>query len=634
MTHLARSLLSAALLTTLVACSPGAQKATPAEADAFVDRLDAEFRTLLLEGGKAQWLAATYIHPDSQALASAADEKALAFLAKAVEESKRFDGLELSPATARKLMLLRLSTENPAPKDPAELAELTRLKAGMEAAYGAGKYCKDAGDPASCRSLGDLSKILAAPGEHTYEQLLEAWTGWHSIAKPMRSDYQRFVELMNAGATDLGYPDVGTLWRSAYDMPADDFYAETDRLWGQVKPLYDDLHCYVRSELHEKWGDKVPADGPIPAHLLGNMWAQEWGYLYDMVQPYPKAAGDLDVDSGLRARRAAEEARLIAASKDRSPKALAEIAVRADDFIAREMVKSAEAFYVSLGMPELPESFWERSQFIKPRDRDVVCHASAWDMDTKGDVRIKMCITPTHEDLTTIYHELGHLYYDLAYNPQPIQFQAGAHAGFHEAIGDTVQLAMTPQYLAQVGLIKGTASSEQALINEQMKNALDKVAFLPWAKLVDQWRWDVFSGKTAPADYNKAWWELREKYQGVAAPVARTEEDFDPGAKFHVPANVSYTRYFLARIMQYQFYRSLCEASGHQGPLHTCSFFGSKEAGDRFWAMLQQGASQPWPDTLEKLTGTREMDASAMVEYFQPLQGWLKEQNKNSKCGW
>jgi peptidyl-dipeptidase A len=255
-------------------------------------------------------------------------------------------------------------------------------------------------------------------------------------------------------------------------------------------------------------------------------------------------------------------------------------------------------------------------------------------MDTKGDVRIKMCITPTHEDLTTVYHELGHLYYDLAYNPQPMQFQDGAHAGFHEAIGDTVQLAMTPQYLAKVGLIKGTVSNEQALINEQMKNALDKVAFLPWAKLVDQWRWDVFSGKTKPADYNKAWWELREKYQGVAAPVPRSEEDFDPGAKYHVPANVSYTRYFLARVMQYQFYRSLCEASGHQGPLHTCSFFGSKEAGDKYWAMLQQGASKPWPETLEKLTGSREMDASAIVEYFQPLQGWLKEQNKTSKCGW
>jgi peptidyl-dipeptidase A len=439
-----------------------------------------------------------------------------------------------------------------------------------------------------------------------YDLLLEYWTGWREIAPPMREKYERFVELSNEGAKEFGHEDLGALWRSNYDMSAAEFEADTARLWEEVKPLYDELHCHVRAKLGEYYGtDKVPQDGPIPAHLLGNMWAQEWGFIYDIMEPYP-GVSDLDVDSTLK-------------TKNYSP---------------QEMVRSAEDFYVSLGFDRLPDTFWERSQFSAPRDRDVVCHASAWNLDGEDDLRIKMCIKQTYDELRVIYHELGHNYYQRAYNQQPMLFRDGANGGFHEAIGDAITLSMTPEYLAEVGLVASAEQSEQAVINRQMQQALDKIAFLPFGKLIDEWRWKVFSGEVTPENYNSAWWDLRLKYQGIAPPVARSEANFDPGSKYHVPGNVSYTRYFIARILQFQFQRALCEAAGHEGDLQSCSIFGSKEAGAKLQAMLEPGSSVPWQDTLEKLTGTRAADATAIIDYFEPLMGYLQEQNANRDCGW
>ena len=347
-----------------------------------------------------------------------------------------------------------------------------------------------------------------------YGELLDAWQGWRTVAPPMREKYARYTALVNEGANELGYGDLGEMWRSGYDMSPAEFEQETARLWEQVRPLYDELHCHVRAKLAEVYGaDKVPQDGPIPAHLLGNMWSQQWSSIYDLVEPYPGVAG-FDVDTTLRK----------------------------ENYSPQEMVRSAESFYVSLGMPRLPDTFWERSQFTKPRDRDVVCHASAWGLDGGKDLRIKMCIKQTYEELEVIYHELGHNYYQGAYKNQPPLFQGGAHSGFHEAIGDTITLSMTPEYLAKVGLIDTPGESEQAVVNRQMRRALDKIAFLPFGKLIDEWRWGVFSGAIEPDNYNAAWWDLRTRLQGVSPPVARSEADFDPGAKYHVPANTPYTR--------------------------------------------------------------------------------------------
>ncbi len=645
MKHFSRITGFAAVTLLLAACgqdagtnaggeeAAAASQATVAEADAFVAKVNKDLRAMTVESGKAAWVAATYITPDTQYLSAKSNEDYLNWLAKTVEASKRFGGLELSAPTARAIQLLQTGTSMPAPSAPEKVAELAQLAASLEAMYGAGKYCPE-DEGGTCYSLGELENVIDDP-KASYEDKLEAWVGWRTISSPMQEKYKRFVELTNEGAKELGYEDTGALWRSGYDMPADEFAAEVERLWGEVKPLYDALHCYVRDELAQEYGaEKVPAGEPIPAHLLGNMWAQEWGNIYPLVEPYP-GVSDLNVTAALEKTRNDRSDELMKArGGDTYPQDVVEIQRQADEYIALEMVKSAENFYKSMGMGSLPESFWQNSMFLKPRDRDVVCHASAWDMNMEGDVRIKMCIEPVHEDLTTVYHELGHLYYDLAYNVQEPIFQGAAHDGFHEAIGDTIELAMTPKYLESQGLVEGVSMDERAIINNQMKMALNKVAFLPFGKLIDQWRWKVFAGEVPPERYNAAWWELREQYQGVAAPVARSEADFDPGAKYHIPGNTPYTRYFLARILQFQFYKALCDAAGHEGPLNQCSFFGSEEAGKRFHAMMEKGASQPWQDTLAELTGSREMSGEPLLEYFAPLKKYLDEKNQGKQCGW
>jgi peptidyl-dipeptidase A len=488
----------------------------------------------------------------------------------------------------------------PAPDDPAGASELTTIASNLEAAYGTGKYCPEDGE---CKDLGELENLMASSRDP--DALLDAWLGWRTIAPPMRDGYARFVDLMNQGARALGFADTGALWRSGYDMPPEEFAAELDRLWGQVRPLYEQLHCYVRAELAELYGpDVVPPDGLIPAHVVGNMWAQSWLNIYPEVAP---------ADAG--------------AAYD-----LTEI-LREEGFDPLRMTRTGEAFFTSLGFPPLPETFWERSLFTKPRDREVVCHPSAWDVDEKEDLRLKMCIEIDQEDFATIHHELGHNFYQRAYNHQPFLYRNSANDGFHEAIGDAIALSVTPSYLVEIGLLdeEPDASADVGLL---LKMALDKVAFVPFGLLIDQWRWKVFSGEVPPERYNAAWWELRETYQGIGPPVERTEEDFDPGAKYHVPGNTPYTRYFLAHILQFQFHRALCEAAGWEGPLHRCSIYADPAAGGRLRAMLAMGSSRPWPDALAVVTGQRQMDATAILDYFAPLQEWLEEQNAGRTCGW
>jgi peptidyl-dipeptidase A len=599
--------------------------------DAFVIRVNETMARVTPEMTSAEWLANTYINSDSQRVSAAANERWLGMLNGFVEQAARYDGVEMSADTARALKLLKLGTSNPAPRDPAKLAELTQITSRMQSAYGAGKYCSDPADSATCRDLGKLSETLA--NSRDYAEQLEAWQGWHTIAPPLRADYQRFAALVNEGAQEIGFADAGEMWRSGYDMSPAEVQAETDRLWSQVQPLYNQLHCYVRDKLVGKYGDKGHVNGLLPAHLTGNMWQQDWGNLWDFVEPYP-GAGSLDINSALQAQRdAAYRDALARAGRTPGAQEIVEAGIVADRAQAAAMTRLAEGFYTSLGMPALPESFYTDSMLVKPRDRDVVCHASAWPMDTVGTVRMKMCIKPTEEELTTIYHELGHIYYYLAYKDLPPVFQAGAHDGFHEAIGDTIVLSMTPQYLASVGLVQDPTVSEQATINEQMRMALAKVAFMPFGLLIDRWRWGVFDGSITPDNYNAAWWQLKAKYQGVAPVTTRGEDFFDPAAKYHVPGNTPYTRYFMSHVLQFQFYKALCDAAGHSGPLHTCNFGGNEEAGRRYWAMLQKGASQPWQQTMKELTGGEQMDASAVLEYFAPLQTWLSAQNQGKSCG-
>ncbi len=604
------------------------------DADAFVARVNEEVKAIYPDLTAAQWLSSTYINDDSQRVAAKANERFLSQLNTWIKAAKPFEGQKMSPESARAILLLKLSTSMPPPSDPKKLAELTRIASKMEGDYGAGKSCTGTGDTEVCRDLGELSEVLAK--NRDYQAQLDAWQGWHTVSPPMRKDYVRFVELVNEGAKEMGFADAGEMWRSGYDMTPAEIAAETDRLWGQVKPLYEQLHCYTRTKLQTEYGPGKGAvsGGMLPAHLMGNMWQQDWGNLWDVLEPYENA-GSLDINSALQKQYEQYRAQTLAkAGASADSAALVDADREAQLLTAKLMTQRAEDFYVSLGMPKLPESYWQKTQFIQPRDRDVVCHASAWDMTMAGDVRTKMCIKPNEEEFTTIYHELGHIYYYLAYNNQPPLFQTGAHDGFHEAIGDTIVLGMTPKYLESIGLVDAQQQSNEALINAQMRMALAKVSFMPFGLMIDRWRWGVFDGSIKPDSYNKAWWELKAKYQGVAPLTARGEEFFDAGAKYHVPGNTPYTRYFLSHILQFQFYKSLCDASGHKGPLYECSFYGNKEAGRKYWAMLGKGSSQPWQKTMKELTGGEKMDASAVLEYFAPLQTWLKQQNEGQSCGW
>ncbi|HXP78730.1 MAG TPA: M2 family metallopeptidase [Verrucomicrobiae bacterium] len=575
---------------------------TVAEAERFISQAETRLLELWIKGGRASWVAENFITDDTETISANAEAAVKAATADLARQALRYEKLPLPPDVARKFKLLKLSVDIPAPRDPAAQAELAKIAVSLDSDYGKGTWCVD-NKKENCKELPDIEKIMATSRDP--QELLNAWKGWHAVAPPMRERYVRLVDLANQGAREMGFPDVGAMWRSNYDMPPDDFSRELDRLWAQVRPLYVSLHAYARWKLAEKYGKElVREDAPIPAHLLGNMWSQEWNNIYPLLAPLNAESGT-DVGAALRAK----------------------------NVDGKGMVRYAEGFFTSLGFEPLPATFWERSLFSKPRDREVVCHASAWDIDFKDDLRIKVCIEPTGEDFTTVHHELGHNFYQRAYNDLSPLFQTSANDGFHEAIGDTIALSVTPEYLKQIGLIENVPPPS-ADIGLLLDRALDKVAFLPFGLLVDEWRWKVFSGEIKPADYNKSWWELRRKYQGIAPPVARSEADFDPGAKYHVADNVPYARYFLATILQFQFHRALCKESGYTGPLHRCSIYGNKAAGARLAKMLAMGASRPWPDALEALTGERRMDATAMLDYFAPLKKWLDEQNAGHKVGW
>jgi peptidyl-dipeptidase A len=575
---------------------------TAADAKAFLDNVDTTFTRLALDANRAGWVGQNFITPDTEALDARMTQAIADASSRFAQEAVTFEAVDLPADQRRQLNLLKVSLVLATPSDPREAEELTTLVSSMRGVYGKGTWCPDPATSDRCLNIDDVTKLLAT--SRNEPEIRQAWEGWHTVSPPIKKDYQRFAQLSNKGAKELGFADTGAMWRAKYDMAPDAFTDELDRLWDQVRPLYVQLHAYVRMKLRQKYGDAVPANGPLPAHLLGNIWAQDWSNVYDLVAP-PSAGAGYSLTDILAGRKMS----------------------------AIDMVRAGERFYTSVGFEPLPKTFWERSLFVRPRDREVVCHASAWNIDSRDDLRIKMCIDQTAEDFATIHHELGHNFYSRAYQTLPMIFRDSANDGFHEAIGDTIALSVTPEYLVTIGLLD-TAPDASRDIGLLMARALEKVAFLPFGLLIDQWRWKVFSGEIAPERYNAGWWDLRLKYQGVAPPSARGEVFFDPGAKYHVPDNTPYTRYFLADILQFQFHRALSKAAGCTAPLHRCSIYESRDAGQRLQAMLSMGLSKPWPDALEALTGSRTMDASAILDYFAPLKAWLDDQTKGQPVGW
>lgn len=583
---------------------PTGGEPTVAEARAFVDGAEKQLLDLGIKAQRADWVQQNFITVDTEQNTADANQLFTATNVELSKQAHRFDNLSLPPELARKMRLLKISTLLPSPKDPAKQMELAQIEATLGGDYGRGKWCPD-GPENKCLDVTAVGQLMAKSRDP--EELKKAWAGWQAVGAPMRVRYARMVELANEGARELGFHDAGEIWKSQYDMPAEDYEKEVDRLWQQLQSFYASLHAYVRAQLVKKYGQgTVPPNGPIPAQLLGNLWSQEWNNIADLMDA-PESPQSYDLSKILQDRKTD----------------------------ARGMVKYGENFFISLGFAPLPQTFWERSLFTKPADREVVCHASAWDIDNADDVRIKVCLHPTAEDFLTVHHELGHNFYQRAYKKQPALFQNSANDGFHEAVGDTIALSVTPDYLKQIGLID-SVPSPSGDTKYLLDSALEKVAFLPFGLLVDKWRWDVFAGKIKPGNYNQAWWELRTRYQGIAPPLARSESDFDPGSKSHIPGNTPYSRYFLARILQFQFYRAMCREAGFTGPLYRCSFYGNKAAGAKLNKMLAMGTSRPWPEELEALTGERQLDAGALLEYFAPLKAWLDEQNRknNNPVGW
>ncbi len=578
---------------------------TPADAQAWLAKVEADLAAFSVDYGRISWLNATYINHDSDTMAAKyGAELTLKQVAYANEAARyaRIEGLDAE--TVRKLDMLRNGISMPAPSIDGAAEEMNDIATRLGSAYGRGKGTLN-GEPINGSDIeAEMGNLDRSP-----EELKEMWASWHNnVGAPMREDYTRMIGIANEGAKELGFADLGAMWRSGYDMSPDQFAAETERMWQEVKPLYIALHTYVRGKLNDKYGDAVqPRTGPIRADLLGNMWAQEWGNIYPLVAP--EGAGDIGYDlTDLIAKK---------------------------NLDAVGMTKVGEQFFSSLGFEPLPETFWERSQFVKPADREVVCHASAWNVDNVDDLRIKMCIKPNADDFITIHHELGHNYYQRAYNQQDLLHLNGANDGFHEAIGDMIALSITPDYLVQIDMLDpAQVPSADKDIGLLLRQAMDKVAFLPFGLLLDRYRWSLFDGSISEAETNTGWTALRTEYQGIVPPIERDPAGFDAGAKYHIPGNVSYTRYFLARLLQFQFYKAACDTAGWEGPLHRCSFYGNKDVGAKLNAMLEMGASKPWPDALEAFTGERQMNGTAMVEYFAPLMTWLKEQNKGETAGW
>ncbi|XP_071562887.1 angiotensin-converting enzyme-like [Temnothorax nylanderi] len=498
------------------------------------------------------------------------------------------------------------------PEDSYKEFEMTISK--MENIYSTAKIC-DYKDKNKCDLALEPEITEKLMCSRDPEELKHIWIEWRKASgEKVKSLFPQYVELANTAARLNNFSDYAEYWMKDYE--AADFPEQIENQWQQLKPLYLQLHAYVRRELRKKYGeDIVSEDGPIPAHLLGNTWAQTWSNIADFTMPFPgKQLPDVTatlVEQG---------------------------------YNATSMFRLAENFFTSINLSAMPDTFWEKSILTKQKDVDMICHASAWDFYDGKDFRIKQCTRVNMEDLLTAHHEMGHVEYYLQYKNQPTVFKEGANPGFHEAVGDVISLSVsTPSHLKKIDLLKDDSTDQEALLNHLYVKSLDKIAFLPFAYMMDRWRWNVFQGKVTPDNYNCNWWSLAEEYQGIEPPVDRTEEDFDPGSKYHIIADVEYIRYYVSFVIQFQFHKALCTKAKEYDPnnpdtklLSQCDIYGNKDAGNLLKSMLELGSSKPWPDAMEKISGQRQMDAAGLLEYFKPLTDWLIKENKktNEYIGW
>jgi peptidyl-dipeptidase A len=581
----------------------------------FLEHSGSEARKLLTDYALAGWTGVIYVTPDTQATTKLLWDRAAAQDKAAAQEVRKFDDVEMNSSLKRQVNILKLSAMEAIPLDKHNADKLSGFSGELITAASNTLNC---GDNSNCRNTTIINSLMAKSDD--YHELLKLWSEASEQYKPMNEIYKSRVNLANEGARDVGYSDVGALWRSYYDMPEQEFETELDKVWGQIQPLYNAMQCHIKSKLSDKYGnDKINLDSPIDAHLMGSVEANNWSNLQSLVMPnQPTLIRNYNISEALVEQH----------------------------YDANNIVKTAEGLYTSMGFKPLPESFWERSQFTKPVYPDggyVNANCNAFPLDLGGDdQRFHMCIEPNENDFKKAHSIMEFSYYAMAYNMhQPYYFQnlSGDPASFL-AMNDAMELSLTPEYLKKMGLIEKVpdASHDIAFL---MQTAFEKIMDIPYYLAVEKWRWQVYSGEISPNDYNEKWWDLREQYQGVSAPTERSINHFDPGASKYVVHDRSLKDRIMAGIMSFQFQKALCDATnsettGSDIARHRCTVYQSKEAGDRMQAMFNQGKSVPWQQALSTLSGDPEgrvnLDGTAINEYFAPLKQYLDEQNKGLSC--
>lgn len=585
----------------------------PGVAEDFVSEMDRELRLWRRDLASRQWQLDTNVTADSKVKLDELRGQFLAWRARRVKVAAKFN-LAMTPShVSRQVQQFLVSG---APNDPAVGKRMAVLQTRMLSSYTFASSRRFSSVTSSvCGEAGDVMSRSRDP-----EVLRDAWISWRddvSREGQMREDYREFVQLANTGARDNGYSDYGHFWRQSQFFQTPDIDRQVASLWRETRPLYVQLHAYIRRKLRQQYGsDVIGESGTIPAHLLGDMWAQDWSNIFDLADPFPTSA---------------------------TP----EVTTSGDDVISdvTERLQAAEAYFLQVGLRPLPHDFWNTSMLVKPQDRLVNCHAQAFDMYRPGQFRVKMCACASESSLRRFYHELGHVQYAMAYTDQPTIFREPANAALAETVGDVIQIAAANEawldeegrsHECDIPTHADVTTRQEHDIRHLLRQALRTVAFLPFGLLVDRWRYDVMAGYVTPRQYNAHWWHLRHKYQGVKPPVPRSERDFDAGSKYHIPAHRPYLGYFVSTSLQFQVLESLCRGIDHKGPLHTCRLSTSRKATWPLRNLMSAGSSQPWQDLLQDFTGSRTVSARALVNYFRPLQRWLEADNRKhgERTGW
>uniref|UniRef100_UPI0039BD93C6 Angiotensin-converting enzyme 2 n=1 Tax=Homo sapiens TaxID=9606 RepID=UPI0039BD93C6 len=600
------------LLLSLVAVT-AAQSTIEEQAKTFLDKFNHEAEDLFYQSSLASWNYNTNITEENVQNMNNAGDKWSAFLKEQSTLAQMYPLQEIQNLTV-KLQLQALQQNGSSVLSEDKSKRLNTILNTMSTIYSTGKVCNP-DNPQECLLLEPgLNEIMA--NSLDYNERLWAWESWRSeVGKQLRPLYEEYVVLKNEMARANHYEDYGDYWRGDYEVNGVDGYdysrgqliEDVEHTFEEIKPLYEHLHAYVRAKLMNAYPSYISPIGCLPAHLLGDMWGRFWTNLYSLTVPFGQKP-NIDVTDAM-----VDQA-----------------------WDAQRIFKEAEKFFVSVGLPNMTQGFWENSMLTDPGNvQKAVCHPTAWDLG-KGDFRILMCTKVTMDDFLTAHHEMGHIQYDMAYAAQPFLLRNGANEGFHEAVGEIMSLsAATPKHLKSIGLLSPDFQEDnETEINFLLKQALTIVGTLPFTYMLEKWRWMVFKGEIPKDQWMKKWWEMKREIVGVVEPVPHDETYCDPASLFHVSNDYSFIRYYTRTLYQFQFQEALCQAAKHEGPLHKCDISNSTEAGQKLFNMLRLGKSEPWTLALENVVGAKNMNVRPLLNYFEPLFTWLKDQNKNSFVGW